>query len=99
MGLPCPTGKARLPPLLPGPVPMPRSRLTTLAAAIALPLSRRFSAKGELDVVGEGVTGTVEAGVAICGLLVVAVCLLTIRAASRAAFSTMIACALRLSGV
>lgn len=77
---------------------MPRSRRSILAAALALPRSRFFSAKGEVAAAVGGGTGVVGAAAGAWVLFGVAVCLLTTRAASRAALSTMIACALRLSG-
>ena len=89
-GLFCAAGDPRRPPRA---GPIPRSRRRILAAALALPLSRFFSAKGA------GCGGGTGAGDDVCDLFRVAACLLRTLTASRAAFSTLIAWALLLSGL
>lgn len=92
---------SRLVPLRPpGLIPSPRSRCSILATALVLPRSRLFSAKGADEV--EAAPGAVAEGLAEAGngaLLGMAACLLRTLTASRAAFSTLIACALLLSEV
>lgn len=88
---------ARLPPLPFWFAPIPKSRCRILAAALTLPRSRFFSASGALlFATADGAAGALTSDGA--GLLLRLDALLMTRTTSRAAFSTLIACALRLSG-
>lgn len=92
---------SRLGPLRPPELaPRPRSRWSILATALVLPRSRLFSAEGADEL--EAAPGAAAKGLAGAGngaLVGMAACLLRTLTASRAAFSTLIACALLLSEV
>ena len=94
-------GVPRLPPLPLAFPPRPRSRCKILAAALAFPRSRFLSARAALAVLfGVTVGGVVTAdwlGEAV-PLTVLAACLFSTFTASRAACSTLTACALRFLG-
>lgn len=87
-------------------IPIPRSRCSILAAALALPRSRLLSntgadgTAGAAEAAGDGndVVVVVDVTDDTVGILLAAMaCLFRTRTASRAAFSTLIADALRLS--
>lgn len=80
----------------PGPPPSPRSRCSIRAATLGLTRSRFFSARGAGEA-GAATAGSFATGGGSCFFAIVA-CLLRTLTASRAAFSTLMACALLLSG-